>query len=62
MCPVRLQSTVSLFVQQGNEAVAITMVEPTTASHHLAFRPDVRRAADKVGRLLRRQAGATPEA
>jgi DNA-binding IclR family transcriptional regulator len=139
----RLQSTVSLFVQQGNEAVAITMVEPTTASHHLAFRPgmrtpltrgaagyailaagppiqdepeavtvarevgyarshaeieagqyavaawipmggigaraclnlityreeiareagpDMRRAADKVGRLLRRQAGATPDA
>ncbi|BCB83740.1 IclR family transcriptional regulator [Phytohabitans suffuscus] len=38
----RLQSTISLFVEQGNEAVAITMVEPTTASHHLAFRPGMR--------------------
>lgn len=38
----RLQSTVSLFVEQGNEAVAISMVEPTTATHHLAFRPGMR--------------------
>lgn len=34
----QLQSTVSLFVEQGDEAVAIAMVEPTTASHHIAFR------------------------
>jgi DNA-binding IclR family transcriptional regulator len=38
----RLQSTISLFVEQGNEAVAITMTEPTTAPHHLAFRPGMR--------------------
>jgi DNA-binding IclR family transcriptional regulator len=38
----RLQSTISLFVEQGDEAVAITMVEPTTASHHLAFRLGMR--------------------
>jgi DNA-binding IclR family transcriptional regulator len=38
----RLQSTVSLFVDQGDEAVAIVLVEPTTASHHIAFRPGMR--------------------
>jgi DNA-binding IclR family transcriptional regulator len=38
----RLQSTVSLFVEQGDEAVAVAMVEPTTASHHIAFRPGMR--------------------
>jgi DNA-binding IclR family transcriptional regulator len=38
----RLQSTVSLFVEQGEEAVAITLVEPTTATHHIAFRPGMR--------------------
>jgi DNA-binding IclR family transcriptional regulator len=38
----RLQTTVSLFVEQSNAAVAIAMVEPTTSSHHLAFRPGMR--------------------
>jgi DNA-binding IclR family transcriptional regulator len=38
----RLQSTVSLFVEQGDEAVAIVLVEPTTATHHIAFRPGMR--------------------
>ncbi|MFG1921978.1 IclR family transcriptional regulator [Cryptosporangium sp. NPDC048952] len=38
----RLQSTISLFVEQGGEAVSITMTEPTTAPHHLAFRPGMR--------------------
>ena len=38
----RLQSTVSLFVEQDDEAVAIMLVEPTTASHHIAFRPGMR--------------------
>lgn len=38
----RLQSTVSLFIEQGDEAVAISMVEPTTAVHHIAFRPGMR--------------------
>jgi DNA-binding IclR family transcriptional regulator len=37
-----LQSTVSLFVEQGDEAVAIALVEPTTATHHIAFRPGMR--------------------
>ncbi|ONH30849.1 IclR family transcriptional regulator [Pseudofrankia asymbiotica] len=38
----RLQSTVMLFVAQGEDAVAIAMTEPTTAPHHLAFRPGMR--------------------
>jgi DNA-binding IclR family transcriptional regulator len=38
----RLQSTISLFVEQGDEAVAISLVEPTTASHHIAFMPGMR--------------------
>ena len=38
----RLQATISMFVEEGNEAVAVTMVEPTTAPHHIAFRPGMR--------------------
>jgi DNA-binding IclR family transcriptional regulator len=38
----RLHTTVSLFVEQGDSAVAIAMVEPTTATHHLAFRLGMR--------------------
>lgn len=38
----RLQSTISLFAEQGDEAVAIALVEPTTAPHHLAFKPGMR--------------------
>ncbi len=40
----RLQSTISLFIEQDDQAVAIRMVEPTNASHHLAFRPGMRTA------------------
>jgi DNA-binding IclR family transcriptional regulator len=38
----RLQSTISLFVEQNGQAVAIAMTEPTTAPHHLMFRPGMR--------------------
>jgi DNA-binding IclR family transcriptional regulator len=38
----RLQTTVSLFVGQDDTALAVAMVEPTTATHHLAFRPGMR--------------------
>jgi DNA-binding IclR family transcriptional regulator len=43
----RLESTVSLFVEQGDEAVAIAMVEPTTATHHIAFKPGMRTSLDR---------------
>lgn len=42
-----LGSTVSLFVAEGREAVAIEMVEPTTVSHHLSFRPGMRTPIDR---------------
>jgi DNA-binding IclR family transcriptional regulator len=35
----RLASTMSLFVEQNGSAVAIAMVQPTTSTHHIAFRP-----------------------
>jgi DNA-binding IclR family transcriptional regulator len=38
----QLQSTIALFVEEGGEAVAVTMVYPTTVQHHLAFRPGMR--------------------
>lgn len=43
----RLQSTISLFVEQGDEALAISMVEPTTAVHHIAFKPGMRTPLDR---------------
>lgn len=48
----QIASTVLLFVEQGDEAVAIAMAEPRTASHHIAFRPGMRTP------LLRGSAGA----
>jgi DNA-binding IclR family transcriptional regulator len=38
----QLQSTIALFVEEGGEAVAVAMVYPTNARHHLAFRPGMR--------------------
>jgi DNA-binding IclR family transcriptional regulator len=38
----RLQTTVSLFVEQDDTALAVAMVEPATATHHLAFRQGMR--------------------
>lgn len=43
----RLQSTISLFVEQDGHAVAIAMIEPTNASHHLMFRPGMRTPLDR---------------
>jgi len=42
----RLSSTVSMFVEQGSDAVAIIMVEPTNALHHIAFRLGMRTSMD----------------
>ncbi len=39
--------TVSLFVAEGNEAVAIVLVEPTTTSHHIAFKAGMRTPIDR---------------
>lgn len=43
----RLRSTISLFVEQDGEAVAVSMTEPTTAEHHLMFRPGMRTPLDR---------------
>lgn len=40
-------STILLFVEQGDEAVAISMAEPRTATHHIAFRPGMRTPLDR---------------
>ncbi len=34
----QLRSTIAIFVEQGTEALAVSMVEPTTSRHHIAFR------------------------
>lgn len=43
----KLQSTVLLFVQQHREAQAVSIVEPTTVAHHIAFRPGMRTPLDR---------------
>jgi DNA-binding IclR family transcriptional regulator len=43
----QLGSTVSMFVEEGTEAVAIIMVEPTNAVHHIAFKPGMRTPMDR---------------
>lgn len=43
----RVASTILLFVVQGDDAVAISMTEPRTATHHIAFRPGMRTPLDR---------------
>jgi DNA-binding IclR family transcriptional regulator len=43
----RIGCTVSLFVVEGEEAVSIALVEPTTVSHHLRFKPGMRTPLDR---------------
>jgi len=40
-------STISLFVAEGREAVAIEIVEPTTVSHHISFKRGMRTPIDR---------------
>src|SRR5690606_9398898 len=40
-------ATVSLFVAEGREAVAITTGEPTNVLHHISFRPGMRTPTDR---------------
>jgi DNA-binding IclR family transcriptional regulator len=56
----RIGSTVSMFVQQGSEAVAIMMVEPTNAVHHIAFRPGMRTPMDRGSAAYAIRAGSPP--
>jgi DNA-binding IclR family transcriptional regulator len=57
-----LQSTVSLFVEQNGEAVSIAMVEPTTATHHISFRPGMRTPMDRGAAAYAIRALAPPAA
>lgn len=43
----RVASTILLFVEQGDDAVAVSMAEPRTATHHIAFRPGMRTPLDR---------------
>lgn len=43
----QLGATISLFVREGHEAVAVEMVEPTTATHHIALRVGMRTPLDR---------------
>ncbi|CAI7976786.1 MULTISPECIES: IclR family transcriptional regulator [unclassified Parafrankia] len=43
----RLGSTIALFVAEGEEAVAVSLVEPTNTTHHLSFRAGMRTPLDR---------------
>lgn len=43
----KLGSTVAIFIAEGDEAVAISMVEPTNTTHHLSFRVGMRTPLDR---------------
>ncbi|WP_336632707.1 MULTISPECIES: IclR family transcriptional regulator [unclassified Microbacterium] len=43
----RVASTILLFVEQSDHAVAVSMAEPRTATHHIAFRPGMRTPLDR---------------
>lgn len=55
-----VQSTISLFVEQDGDGVAIMMVEPTTATHHIAFRPGMRSPMDRGAVSYAIRAGDPP--
>lgn len=57
----RLQSTISLFVEQDGQAVAVAMIEPTNASHHLMFRPGMRTPLDRGAAGYALLAAAPPQ-
>ncbi|WP_457967036.1 helix-turn-helix domain-containing protein [Arthrobacter sp. D1-29] len=42
-----LGSTIALFVAEGKEAAAISMVEPTTTLHHISFKAGMRTPLDR---------------
>lgn len=58
----RLESTISIFVEQGTDAVMVAMVEPTTTTHHIAFRPGMRTPLDRGAAAYAIRAGSAPVA
>lgn len=55
-----LESTVSLLVAEGEEAVAIAVVEPANARYHLSFREGSRHPLDRGSAGIALQTLATP--
>lgn len=56
----RLGSTIGLFAEQGLVAVAIAMVEPTTARHHIAFKLGMHAPMDRGAAAYAIRAGGPP--
>ncbi|KAA9150610.1 helix-turn-helix domain-containing protein [Microbacterium lushaniae] len=56
------ESTVLLFIEQNGEAVAVLECEPTTGTHHIAFRSGMRTPLDRGAAAFALRAGAAPVA
>lgn len=56
-----LESTVSLLVEEGQEAVAIAVVEPDNAAYHLSFREGSRHPLDRGSAGIALQMLAAPQ-
>ncbi|MGN7860899.1 IclR family transcriptional regulator [Microbacterium sp. 22303] len=56
----QLQSTVALFVEQGTDALAVAMVEPTTSRHHIAFQSGMWTPMDRGSAAYAILAGSPP--
>jgi DNA-binding IclR family transcriptional regulator len=56
----QLESTVALFVEQGSDALAVAMVEPTTARHHIAFQSGMWTPMDRGAAAYAMLAGSPP--
>lgn len=58
----QLESTVALFIEQGTDALAVAMVEPTTSTHHIAFRAGQWAPMDRGSAAYAILAGSPPTA
>jgi len=58
-----LRATVALIVVEGNEAVAVAVIEPPNSSYHLSFRTGSRHPLDRgsAGRALSAAMPASPD-
>lgn len=56
----RLESAAALFVEQGSDAVAVAMVEPTTTRHHIAFQSGMWTPMDRGAAAYAILAGSDP--
>ncbi|MFC9835500.1 IclR family transcriptional regulator [Rhodococcus sp. NPDC127530] len=56
----QLESTVALFVEQGSDALAVAMMEPTTSRHHIAFQSGMWTPMDRGAAAYAILAGSDP--